>query len=71
MPYEEYFRAGEEMFKRFDGRPHWGKLHTRNAAELKQLYPDWDRFQSLRRQWDPGGVFMNDYLRRALKEASA
>ena len=71
MPYEEYFRAGEEMFKRFDGRPHWGKLHTRNAAELKELYPDWDRFQSLRRQWDPGGVFMNDYLRRVLEEASA
>lgn len=71
MPHEEYFRAGEEIFKRFEGRPHWGKLHGRDASELRDLYPDWDRFQSLRREWDPDGVFMNDYLRRVLGEASA
>jgi FAD-linked oxidoreductase len=67
MPYHEYFLAGEEIFRRYDGRPHWGKLHTRTADELRPLYPDWDRFQEVRRRWDPEGLFMNDYLRRVLE----
>lgn len=67
MPYHEYFLAGEEIFRRYDGRPHWGKLHTRTADELRPLYPEWDRFQEVRRRWDPEGLFMNDYLRRVLE----
>jgi FAD-linked oxidoreductase len=67
MPYHEYFLAGEEIFRRYDGRPHWGKLHTRTADELRPLYPDWDRFREVRRRWDPEGLFMNDYLRRVLE----
>jgi FAD-linked oxidoreductase len=67
MPYHEYFLAGEEIFKRYGGRPHWGKLHTRTAEDLRPLYPEWDRFQAVRRRWDPEGVFMNDYLRRVLE----
>jgi FAD-linked oxidoreductase len=66
MPHEEYFAAGEAIFKRYDGRPHWGKLHTRTAGELRELYPGWDGFQALRRTWDPEGTFMNDHLRRVL-----
>jgi FAD-linked oxidoreductase len=66
MRYSEYFAAGEEIFKRYDGRPHWGKLHSRSAAELRPLYPEWERFQQVRDHWDPQGVFMNDYLRRVL-----
>jgi FAD/FMN-containing dehydrogenase len=61
--------AGEEIFKRYAGRPHWGKLHTRTADELRPLYPEWDRFQDVRRRWDPNGVFMNDYVRRVLEPA--
>ena len=67
MPHHEYFSAGEEIFRRYDGRPHWGKLHSRTADELRPLYPDWDRFQEVRRRWDPDGLFMNDYLRRVLE----
>jgi hypothetical protein len=39
MPYREYFLAGEEIFKRYDGRPHWGKLHSRTADELRPCTP--------------------------------
>jgi FAD-linked oxidoreductase len=67
MPYHEYFLAGEEIFRHYDGRPHWGKLHSRTADELRPLYPEWDRFQDVRRRWDPDGIFINDYLRRALE----
>ncbi len=67
MPYHEYFLAGEQIFKSYDGRPHWGKLHSRTADQLRPLYPEWDRFQEVRRRWDPDGLFMNDYLRRVLE----
>ena len=67
MPYHEYFLAGEQIFKSYDGRPHWAKLHTRTADQLRPLYPEWDRFQEVRRRWDPDGLFMNDYLRRVLE----
>jgi FAD/FMN-containing dehydrogenase len=66
MPYRHYFAAGEAIFRRYAGRPHWGKLHTRSADELGPLYPGWDDLQAVRRRWDPAGVFMNHHLRRLL-----
>jgi FAD-linked oxidoreductase len=70
MPYKEYFAALEEIFQRYDGRPHWGKLHTLTAATLSQRYPHWDDFRRVRAALDPNGVFLNDYL-RALLDADA
>jgi FAD-linked oxidoreductase len=66
MPYQDYFRAIEEIFTRYDGRPHWGKMHTRDAAYLAAHYPHWDNFRRVRAALDPQGVFLNDYLRRLL-----
>ena len=63
MPYEDYFAGVESIFKNHGGRPHWGKMHTRAAADLAALYPMWERFQDVRRRLDPAGVFLNDYLR--------
>ena len=31
MPYKEYFGAMEAIFKKYNGRPHWGKMHNRTA----------------------------------------
>ncbi len=33
------FDACEAIFRGYQGRPHWGKRHTRNAQELSGLYP--------------------------------
>jgi FAD-linked oxidoreductase len=63
MPYRAYFSAIEEIFKRYQGRPHWGKMHTRTAAELAELYPHWHDFQRIRAALDPQGIFLNSYLR--------
>ncbi len=63
MPYRSYFQHIEEIFKRYQGRPHWGKMHTRTAAELSALYPRWPDFQRIRATLDPQGMFLNDYLR--------
>jgi FAD-linked oxidoreductase len=64
MPYTEYFDGVEAIFRNHAGRPHWGKLHTRSADDLARIYPMWGRFHQVRRRLDPGGVFLNDYLRR-------
>lgn len=61
--FKAYFAAMEAIFRNHGGRPHWGKLHTLKAAELSALYPAWDAFQNVRRRLDPGGLFLNDYLR--------
>lgn len=66
MPYQDYFQAIEEIFQRYDGRPHWGKMHTLTAETLAARYPRWNDFQRVRAQLDPQGVFLNDYLRRLL-----
>lgn len=57
------FMACERVFRRYEGRPHWGTRHTRTADELAVLYPHFKRFCALRRTLDPGGKFLNDYLR--------
>jgi len=64
MPYQSYFQHIEEIFKRYQGRPHWGKMHTRTAAELASLYPRWHDFRRVRAALDPNGMFLNDYLRK-------
>ena len=62
----EYFRGVEEVLRAYDGRPHWGKLHTRTAADLAPAYPRWDDFQAMRERLDPDRVFTNPYLDRVL-----
>ncbi len=70
MPYQSYFQAIEEIFQRYDGRPHWGKMHTLTAETLATRYPRWADFQQVRAQLDPQGVFLNQYLRRLFGVAS-
>lgn len=61
--YKEYFDYAEQIFRLYDGRPHWGKLHGLTGADFRSIYPRWDDFQDVRRRMDPSGVFLNDYLR--------
>jgi FAD-linked oxidoreductase len=64
MPYQEYFHDVEQIYQRYEGRPHWGKMHTLEVAALASRYPRWQDFQRIRQQVDPQGVFLNDYLSR-------
>ncbi|KJK48970.1 D-arabinono-1,4-lactone oxidase [Streptomyces sp. NRRL F-4428] len=65
-PYQAYFTAAEHIFTSHGGRPHWGKVHTRDAEYLSQAYPRFGEFTALRDRLDPDRVFGNDYLRRVL-----
>ncbi|MBV9830274.1 MAG: FAD-binding protein [Marmoricola sp.] len=62
----DYFREVEDVLRRYDGRPHWGKLHTRTAADLAPAYPRWQEFVDMRDRLDPDRVFGNPYLGRVL-----
>jgi FAD-linked oxidoreductase len=64
MPYQEYFAAMESIFQKYEGRPHWGKMHTMTAAQLRQAYPRWDDFLRLRGELDPRRILLNPYLER-------
>jgi len=70
MPYDQYFRLVESIMAPLGGRPHWGKMHYRTAADLAPCYPEWDRFQAVRRRLDPDGRFANAYTDRVLGPAS-
>lgn len=62
MPFNEYFSIMEEIFRKYGGRPHWGKMHTCSNRELQELYPKLQQFLDIRKRFDSAGVFMNDYL---------
>lgn len=64
--YAEYFAAVEVILRKYEGRPHWGKIHNLDARDISSLYPEYQRFIEVRNQLDPEGVFTNDYLRRVL-----
>lgn len=62
----EYFEAVEHIMLGFGGRPHWGKMHTLDAARLRERYPRFDDFVALRDRLDPERMFQNRYLERVL-----
>ncbi|MEU0126968.1 D-arabinono-1,4-lactone oxidase [Streptomyces sp. NPDC006289] len=65
-PYGAYFTAVERIMTGYAGRPHWGKIHTRDAGYLAGAYPRFGEFTAVRDRLDPGRLFANDYLRRVL-----
>jgi FAD/FMN-containing dehydrogenase len=60
--YDFFFSMVEPIFRRHDGRPHWGKLHSLKARDLAELYPRWADAAEVRRALDPQGRMLNDYL---------
>src|SRR5215467_14170418 len=65
-PHEEYFGRTEAIMTAVGGRPHWGKMHTRDADYLSGVYPKFGDFVAARDKFDPGRRFGNAYLRQVL-----
>ncbi len=59
---QQIFKLVEPIFQKYQGRPHWGKMHSMNAQQLKILYPQWDEFMQLRQQLDPQQKWLNPHL---------
>jgi FAD-linked oxidoreductase len=64
--HDTYFRAVEAIAKDVAGRPHWGKLHYRDAASLREAYGHFDEFVAVRDKLDPERRFGNAYLEQVL-----
>jgi FAD-linked oxidoreductase len=67
LPYRKYFDLLESVAGGAGGRPHWGKMHSLDAARLAALYPRFEDFLRVRRECDPSGVFANAYLDRVIR----
>jgi L-gulonolactone oxidase len=64
--YDPYFHEVEKLYEAVGGRPHWGKLHTLGAEQLRERYPRFEEFVGLRDTLDPERRFGNAYLERVL-----
>ncbi len=60
--YMAVFTDVEAIFKRYGGRPHWGKMHSMTHREMRASYPGFETFDRIRRQLDPQRRFINAYL---------
>jgi len=61
--FRPFFKAAEEVFKSFNGRPHWGKMHFWTRKDVDENYPMIEKFRKNRSEQDPNGIFLNDYLK--------
>jgi FAD/FMN-containing dehydrogenase len=61
--YWGYLRSVDALLAGYGARVHWGKLHFLTPERLHELYPRAGDFIALRRELDPGGVFLNEHLR--------
>ena len=71
QPYQKFFKDTEAIFHNYQGRPHWGKIHSHKGSELEDLYPAWNSFHKSRESSDPLGIFMNDYLKQLFGSAES
>jgi L-gulono-1,4-lactone dehydrogenase len=62
LPYQGYFQLFESIATAAGGRPHWGKMHTKDADYLGRAYPRFADFLRVRDEMDPARRFANPYL---------
>jgi FAD-linked oxidoreductase len=58
-----FFELVEPILRRFEGRPHWGKMHSLKAADFASLYPKFAEARAVRESIDPDGRMLNEHLR--------
>jgi xylitol oxidase len=56
----------EKELAPFTARPHWGKLFSAGAADIRPLYPRFGDFTALADRLDPTGKFRNSFLDRTV-----
>ncbi|MEE2776703.1 MAG: D-arabinono-1,4-lactone oxidase [Acidobacteriota bacterium] len=66
LDHRPFFDDVEAIFRNHNGRPHWGKMHSLTARELRDLYPRFNDFVELRQEMDPKGRFLTPYCRELM-----
>ncbi len=52
-----------ELSVRFGARTHWGKLFGMSGSQIDKLYPQLQRFLTIREHFDPSERFLNEWTR--------
>lgn len=60
--WENFKNDVQKLALEYNGRPHWGKEFSLSPTYLHHLYPRLSDFLALRRQYDPDGKFVNDFI---------
>src|SRR5690625_4025820 len=68
MAFEHILQAIVEVFKTYEGGPHWGKLHTLEKDDLQKVYPKFNHFIELRKQFDTKNILLNHYLENLFQQ---
>ncbi|WP_426566280.1 D-arabinono-1,4-lactone oxidase [Angustibacter sp. McL0619] len=64
MDHTRYFDAVQSILRSYEGRPHWGKMHSLDGEQLAELYPRFGDAMAVRDRVDPARLFGNAYLER-------
>ncbi|WLR41364.1 D-arabinono-1,4-lactone oxidase [Bacillus carboniphilus] len=67
MDFDHYFHVMNEIFEKYEGRPHWGKQSYLPVEKYPSLYRELNNFKKIRMHFDPHNLFVNDYLSFFLK----
>ena len=62
--YQEYFKTMEEICSHYEGRPHWGKMHNKEAKDFANMYERWNDFLEIRKVHDPENIFVSEYTKK-------
>lgn len=62
--WQAYLTLFEELAKEYNARPHLGKEFLVDAGYLKQIMPGLSRFNEIRKQFDPKGIFENKFTQK-------
>ena len=61
---EQFFDDVERHLLSLGGKPHWGKTFN-TQTNFRRLYGEnMQKFNAIREQMDPNGMFLNDFTRR-------
>jgi FAD/FMN-containing dehydrogenase len=61
----EVIERFEPIMKSFGGKPHWGKCFSLTRDEIEKMHVGYEQFRSIKNEFDPNGVFSNEFLRFA------
>lgn len=62
------FADAQSILMAYEGRPHWGKMHSMTHEHFATRLPRFADFLAVRDQLDPDRVFANEYTRTVLGE---